>query len=118
MPMVTRVCRNSSPFHTAEDGDLQRDAADRNREESDGQAEVPAAGRLGHLITDIGAQQIHGPVCEIHVAHQTEDQRETAGHQEIEAGEGDAIEQCDYEDFLTTEGVDKPDRPDRKYHPQ
>ena len=105
-------------LHPPENRHLQRDPADRYGEEGDGEAEEPAPGRFRHLVADVAAEQIHRAVREIDVAHQAEDQREAARHQEIQAAEGNAVKQGVDECLLAADGADQPVRPDREDHPQ
>ena len=55
---------------------------------------------------------------QIDVAHQPKDQRESAGDQEIEAAERDAVEDGVEEDLLPAEGLFKAGRPDRENEPE
>ena len=69
---------------------------------------------VGDLVADIAAEQIERAVREIDVAHQAEDQREPARHQEIEAAERDAVEQRVEEHALAPEHLLEVRRPDRE----
>src|SRR4051812_40044588 len=55
---------------------------------------------------------------EIDVAHQPEDQRETAGHQEIETGQRDAVEDRADEGLLRNQDGGQPGRPYRQEQPR
>ena len=81
------------PLHPAEYRDLQDDPEDGDRRERHHEAEHPRAGPFGDLVPDVAPEQVERSVREIDVAHQAEDQREPAGHEEVEAAEGDAVEQ-------------------------
>ena len=70
--------------------------------------------QLRDLVADIAAEQIERAVREVDVAHQAEDQREAARHQEIEAAERDAVEQRAEEDALAAEHLLELRRPDRE----
>ena len=66
------------------------------------------------LVADIAAEQIERAVRQVDVAHQPEDQREAARHQEIEAAERDAVEQRVEEDALAAEHLLELGRPQRE----
>ena len=55
---------------------------------------------------------------EVDVAHQAEDEREAARDEEVEAAEGDAVEERVKEDFLAPDRLHQPRRPGREYEPQ
>ena len=102
------------PLHPAEDRELQHDAEQRDDHEGGDQGEDPASGAVRDLVAEIAAEQIKRAVRQIDVAHQPEDQREAARHQEIEPAERDAVEQRAQEDALAAEHLLKLRRPDRE----
>ena len=106
------------PLHPAEYRDLQDDPEDGDRGERHHEAEHPRAGPFGDLVPDVAPEEIERSVREVDVAHQAEDQREPAGHEEVEAAEGDAVEQGVQEDLLAPERRDEPRRPRREDQPQ
>ena len=71
-------------LHPAEDGELQHDAEQRDDHEGRHQGEDPASGPARDLVAEIAAEQVERAVRQIDVAHQPEDQREAARHQEVE----------------------------------
>src|SRR5205085_10052618 len=86
--------------------------------EGDNEAENPRAGPSADGVADISAEQMERAVGQIDVAHQPKDQRESAGDQEIEAAERDAVEDGVEEDLLPAEGLFKAGRPDRENEPE
>ena len=106
------------PFHPAEYRDLQDDPEDRDRGERDHEAERPRAGPVGDLVPDVAPEEIERAVREVDVAHQAEDKREPARHEEVEAAEGDAVEQRVHEDFLAPNRRHEPRRPRRDDQPE
>src|SRR3546814_8039392 len=96
--------------HASEDQHLQQDAGDRDGEEGDGEADEPVAGRLGRLVADIAAQQVHRAMRQVHVAHQAEHQGEAACDQEIEPSQGEAVQEGVHEGLLAADGVLQPFR--------
>ena len=71
---------------------LQQNAAEGDGQKGNRQPEKPAPAGLGDLVADVGAKQVHGAVRQVDVAHQAEHQGEAAGHQEVEAAQGDPVQ--------------------------
>ena len=105
-------------LHAAEDEDLQDDADQRHGDECDDETEDPGTGPGADGVTDIAAEQIERAMRQIDVAHQAEDQREAARHQEIKAAERDAVEDGVEENPLPADRLLEARRPDRKDQPQ
>ena len=100
MPIVTSVWRRSSPSmrrNTRTCSSAPTIAAARKPAATPMQ---PVAGRRRHRVADIGAEEVERAVRQVDVAHQSEDQREAARHEEVEAGERHAVEDRRDEDFL------------------
>ena len=81
-------------------------------------AEKPVARCVRDVITDVGAQQIERAVRQIDVAHQSEDKREAAGDEKVEAGERNAVKHGADKGFLAVEKPFQPLRPDAEHHPE
>src|SRR5262245_61442737 len=56
-------------------------------------------------------------MCKVDVAHQAEDERETAGDEEIEPRQRDAVQKRADERLFRDENCVQPDRPDREDQP-
>jgi hypothetical protein len=74
--------RSTALHHPAERAHGQR------RESSDHQKLSPS----GHLVAEVGAQQVEGAVREIHEAQQAEDDRQAHGQQEVQHADADAVD--------------------------
>ena len=73
-------------------------------------AEEPEAGRCRNLVADIGAEEIERAMRQIDVAHQPEDERESAGDQEIKSRQGHAVEDRMTNAFLAPDAEWRPAR--------
>ena len=64
-----------------------------------------------HLERDVTAEQEERAVGHVHDAHQAEDQREAARHDEVERGGGDAVQERDEEVLRIVDGRAERRRP-------
>jgi hypothetical protein len=80
--MVTSVWRSS-----------WQQAGERHGEKTRGHAHEPVAGCLRRLPADVGAQEVQRPVRQVHLPHETEDERETASHHEVQGGQAQPIQE-------------------------
>src|SRR3546814_20383701 len=81
-------------------------------------SDLPVAGRLGRLVADIAAQQVHRAMRQVHVAHQAEHQGEAACDKEIEPSQGEAVQEGVHEGLLAADGVLQPFRPEGEDEPE
>src|SRR5262245_28646762 len=101
--------------HEAEDRYLHGQADQRRRGEPRGQRQQPGAGELRGEEAEVAAQQVQRAVREVDVAHEPEHEREAAGHDEVERGQREAVEQRDDEQARVV--VERPPREGEDRHP-
>jgi hypothetical protein len=82
---------------------LQEETEEADQDEDDRHGDQPPAGRGGHHIADIAAEQVERAVREVDVAHQAEDQGEARGHKEIERAQRQPAENGVGEDALAAQ---------------
>ena len=109
-PIVTIVCRRSSPGMRRKIRICISRPTTRRGGEAGGDREQPRAGALGDEEADVAAEQVQRAVREVDVAHQPEHQREAARDDEVERAEREPVEQRDEEEPLVVG-----DRPDREH---
>jgi len=86
--IVAEAARTRQP----QDGFRWTTGGGRRREARD-KAEPERAGRGCHPGAGKGSDHVERAVRKVHVAHQPEHQREAAGHEEVERGQREAVEQ-------------------------
>ena len=118
MPIVTSVCRSSSPVSRWKTQDLKQRADDRNGKRADDDAQKPVVAPKRSVVADIGAEQVERAVRQIDVAHEAEDERESAGDKKVEARQSHAVEHRADESFLAVEQPVEPVGPDPEHHPE
>jgi len=106
------------PLHPAEHDNLQKDSESGHKDEGHREGEQPVAGPVGDDEAEVSAEEIERAMRQVDVAHQTEDQREPAGDEEIEPAEGDPVEEGVEKDLFLADQIDQPGRPEGEYHPQ
>ena len=87
-------------------------------EECDDVTEQPRAGPLRGLVAHVAAEQIERAMREVDVAHQTENQRESGGDEEIKSAKRYAVEKRVDEQQLLSEYPLESCRPWRQHEPQ
>jgi hypothetical protein len=85
------------PLDAAQQDLLHADTERRDRRRAGQHPEIPVAGPVGHLEADVAAEQVEGPVRHVRHAHQPEDQREAAGHEEVERAERQPVQRDGHE---------------------
>jgi|SRR5271166_209879 len=117
MPIVTSVCRNSSPVSlwktkickSAPTAPMAAAPARTPRNQ------FPL--HLRDVVADVRAEQIERLMRKIDVAHEAKDKREAARDEEIEAGKRDPVQNRADERLLAVEQPVKPVRPNADQTP-
>ena len=82
MPMVTKRLAEVLALHALENEKLQQDAESADDDERGDEAQDPVTSVDRDFIADVAAEHVKGAVRQIDVAHEPEDEREPARHEE------------------------------------